>query len=95
MLARISRTVPGAARPFANRETRQRSEGASAARKNPYAARRDIGRRKLPKYSEYCVFASESTISPGKIASYFSGLDRKFVTPRINGIFHRINELKP
>jgi hypothetical protein len=30
-----------------------------------------------------------------KTESYFSALERKFVTPRINGIFHGINEFKP
>ena len=47
-----------------------------------------------PKYNENHVFAIESTGRPGRIEQYFSCLDHEFATPRINGIFHRINELK-
>ena len=61
--------------------------------KNPYALA-DIGRRKLSKYNEYRVLAAEPPEWLGKIESYFRCLDHKFVTPRINGIFHGINELK-
>jgi len=49
----------------------------------------------LPKYNENRVFAAEPPEWPGKIESYFSCLGGEFVTPRINGIFHGINELRP
>ena len=92
-LARISQTVPGAARPFVNRETRQRLQGILRSQKS--VCTRDIGRRKFLKYSEYCIFALELPILLGNIASYFNRLDPEFVTPGINEIFQRINELKP
>ena len=44
------------------------------------------------KYNENCVFTAKLLGWPGKTERYFSALERKFVTPRINGIFHGINE---
>jgi hypothetical protein len=48
-----------------------------------------------PKYNENCVFYRKIARMALKTESYFSALERKFVTPRINGIFHGINEFKP
>ena len=58
---------------------------ASAASKSPG----------FPENNENCVFTAKLLGWPGKRERYFSALERKFVTPRINGIFHGINEFKP
>src|SRR6516225_5686464 len=48
----------------------------------------------LPKYSENCVFATELPEQKARTEVHFKCLGRKFVTPRINRIFHEINKLK-
>jgi len=47
-----------------------------------------------PKYSENPVFRAESGESRCRIEPYFKRLHVKFVTRRINGIFHTINEFE-
>jgi hypothetical protein len=42
-----------------------------------------------PKNNENRVFPVKEPESPRKIDRYFRGLDRKFVTPRINRIFSK------
>jgi len=47
-----------------------------------------------PKYNENRAFLPQNGYDDGKVAFYLSHLCGKFVTPRINGIFQRINELR-
>jgi hypothetical protein len=53
------------------------------------------GHANFSKNNENSVFRDKTASMAGKIGQFFSHLDCKFVTPRINGNFHGINELKP
>jgi hypothetical protein len=56
------------------------------------AASKSVG---LPEIQRKLRFYRKIARMALKTESYFSALERKFVTPRINGIFHGINEFKP
>jgi hypothetical protein len=54
--------------------------------------RRRLPQRRQAKNSENRDFSTEDTAIPAKIRREIRGLDAKFVTWRINGIFPPINE---